>query len=138
LYYFRARWYDPETGRWLSKDPIGIRGGLNQYVSFGNNPVNFVDPFGLDEDSWMPALPDGPVVVTGNEPLSQEVLDSILILEGLQGMVGLGLADNPFDAVDSGLGLAGAISEMAERAEDHNNYVDSLWPGSSGPPANWP
>jgi len=47
LYYFRARWYDPITGRWLSKDPIGIAGGLNQYVAFGNNPVNFVDPYGL-------------------------------------------------------------------------------------------
>ena len=32
---------------WLSKDPIGIAGGLNQYVAFGNNPVNFVDPYGL-------------------------------------------------------------------------------------------
>lgn len=47
LYYFRARWYDPITGRWLSKDPIGIAGGLNQYVFCGNNPVNFRDPFGL-------------------------------------------------------------------------------------------
>ncbi|MBI9019938.1 MAG: RHS repeat-associated core domain-containing protein [Verrucomicrobia bacterium] len=47
LYYFRARWYDPVTGRWLSKDPIGISGGLNQYVFCGNNPVNFVDPMGL-------------------------------------------------------------------------------------------
>jgi uncharacterized protein RhaS with RHS repeats len=31
---------------WLSKDPIGINGGLNQYVSFGNNPVMFIDPDG--------------------------------------------------------------------------------------------
>jgi RHS repeat-associated protein len=31
LYYFRARWYEPVTGRWLSNDPIGISGGLNQY-----------------------------------------------------------------------------------------------------------
>jgi len=56
LAYFRARWYNPETGRWLSKDPTGIRGGLNQYVAFGNNPVNFTDPFGLceggDGDAW--------------------------------------------------------------------------------------
>jgi uncharacterized protein RhaS with RHS repeats len=42
------RWYDPITGRWLSNDPIGISGGLNQYVFCGNNPVNFRDPFGLD------------------------------------------------------------------------------------------
>ncbi|MEA2067727.1 MAG: RHS repeat-associated core domain-containing protein, partial [Verrucomicrobiota bacterium] len=46
LYHFRARWYDPETGRWLSKDPIGISGGLNLYEAFGNNPVSYIDPFG--------------------------------------------------------------------------------------------
>ncbi len=50
FYYFRARWYDPDTGRWLSKDPIGISGGLNQYVFCGNNPVMLVDPLGLCED----------------------------------------------------------------------------------------
>ena len=48
LTYFRSRYYDSVTGRWLSKDRIGIAGGLNQYVAFGNNPVNFLDPFGLD------------------------------------------------------------------------------------------
>ncbi len=47
LYYFRARWYDPITGRFLSNDPIGISGGLNQYVFCNNNPVNFRDPFRL-------------------------------------------------------------------------------------------
>jgi RHS repeat-associated protein len=46
LYYFRARWYDPVVGRWLSNDPIGISGGLNQYTFCFNNPVNYVDPFG--------------------------------------------------------------------------------------------
>jgi RHS repeat-associated protein len=48
LYDFRARVYDPITGRFLSKDPIGITGGLNEYTFCANNPVNFVDPFGLD------------------------------------------------------------------------------------------
>ena len=47
LYYFRVRWYEPETGRWLSPDPIGISGGLNLYAFCGNDPVNFVDPWGL-------------------------------------------------------------------------------------------
>ena len=46
LYHFRARWYDPETGRWLSNDPIGISGGLNLYAFCSNDPVNFVDPRG--------------------------------------------------------------------------------------------
>jgi RHS repeat-associated protein len=58
LYNFRARWYDPVTGRWLSNDPIGISGGLNQYVFCANNPVNFRDPLGLctegsEESSFM-------------------------------------------------------------------------------------
>lgn len=47
LYYFRARFYDPVMGRWLSNDPIGIAGGLNQYVFCGNNPVMGQDPEGL-------------------------------------------------------------------------------------------
>ena len=44
---FRMRWYDAETGRWLSKDPIGLSGGLNLYESFGNKPNVLTDPFGL-------------------------------------------------------------------------------------------
>jgi RHS repeat-associated protein len=48
LYYFRLRWYDPATGRWLSKDPIGISGGLNLYAFCANDPVNYVDPSGTE------------------------------------------------------------------------------------------
>jgi len=47
LNYFRARYYDSETGRWLSNDPIGIAGGLDQYVFCSDNPVMFRDPYGL-------------------------------------------------------------------------------------------
>jgi RHS repeat-associated protein len=47
FYYFRARWYDPVSGRWLSPDPIGISGGLNHYVFCANNAVNLLDPHGL-------------------------------------------------------------------------------------------
>ncbi len=47
LVHFRARWYDPETGRWLSPDPIGLEGGLNLHAFCGNDPVNFLDSYGL-------------------------------------------------------------------------------------------
>ena len=47
LYYFRARWFAPVEGRWLSSDPIGISGGLNQYVFCLDNPLNTIDPMGL-------------------------------------------------------------------------------------------
>lgn len=42
----RSYGYDPKLGRWLSKDPIGISGGLDQYVFCENNPTNNVDPNG--------------------------------------------------------------------------------------------
>jgi RHS repeat-associated protein len=47
LMYYRARWYDPQQGRFLSQDPLGLRGGLNLYAYAGNDPVNVSDPFGL-------------------------------------------------------------------------------------------
>jgi len=50
LVHFGARWYDSVTGRWISKDPILLAGGLNLYAFCGNDPVNFSDPWGLCEE----------------------------------------------------------------------------------------
>ncbi|HLO01014.1 MAG TPA: RHS repeat-associated core domain-containing protein, partial [Pyrinomonadaceae bacterium] len=48
LYHYRARYYEPLAGRMIQTDPIGIIGGSNLYVYSGDNPVNFIDPLGLD------------------------------------------------------------------------------------------
>jgi len=47
LYQVRARYYDPATRRFISEDPIGIGGGINQYAFAGADPVNRRDPSGL-------------------------------------------------------------------------------------------
>jgi len=57
LYYAQNRWYDPNTGRFVSEDPIGIAGGLNAYVFVGDDPVNGSDPSGLFGGCGGPAGP---------------------------------------------------------------------------------
>jgi RHS repeat-associated protein len=47
LIYMRARYYDPILERFISKDPIGILGGLNVYDYVGRNPMSYADPSGL-------------------------------------------------------------------------------------------
>lgn len=44
---YRARYYDPTTGRFLSEDPVGFFGGKDFYSYVGNAPTGFNDPFGL-------------------------------------------------------------------------------------------
>jgi RHS repeat-associated protein len=46
LYYYRARYYDPQVGRLMSEDPIRFDGGMNFYRYVLNRPVNYVDPDG--------------------------------------------------------------------------------------------
>jgi RHS repeat-associated protein len=43
-----ARWYSPALRRWLSRDPIGYKGGDNLFAYVAGNPVRWVDPTGLD------------------------------------------------------------------------------------------
>ena len=47
LYYYRARYYEPSSGRFLSEDPIGFAGGGNFYQYGNGNPVLLSDPTGL-------------------------------------------------------------------------------------------
>jgi RHS repeat-associated protein len=48
IYYYRARYYDPLTGRFMVPDPLGFAAGdVNLYRYVGNNPANFNDPYGL-------------------------------------------------------------------------------------------
>jgi len=59
--YYRARYYDPHLGRFISEDPIRLLAGLNFYPYVKDNPVNWKDASGLKEypDNFMGPLPPG-------------------------------------------------------------------------------
>src|SRR5215469_11114303 len=48
--YYRARYYDPQPGRFLSEDPISFEGGNNFYPYTRNGPINFRDPQGWEPE----------------------------------------------------------------------------------------
>jgi len=53
LYYYRARYYDPKAGRFITRDPISFAGGdVNLYAYVKNNPLNWIDPWGFNSIAY--------------------------------------------------------------------------------------
>lgn len=73
LVYYRARYYQPELGRFISRDPLGLAAGINPYSYVNNNPANLVDPSGLLASRAFGVVQDyaGRATSAANEWLSQ-------------------------------------------------------------------
>ena len=73
LYYYRLRYYDPEAGQFISRDPLGMWGDAGQRGNpqnyCGNNPVNRIDPYG----DWSP--PNSEMHVEGGDISPREQAD---------------------------------------------------------------
>ena len=59
--YYRARYYDPTSGRFMNEDPTEFKGGIDFYSYVGGRPNNLVDGLGLDGHTW------GPITIYTNQ-----------------------------------------------------------------------
>lgn len=69
LAYYGYRYYDPASGRWLSKDPYGEKGGINLLVFIQNSPQFFIDYLGKD-----PVSTSTGTYVPGSESVNQNCI----------------------------------------------------------------
>jgi RHS repeat-associated protein len=53
LYYYRQRYLEPITGRFVSRDPLGYSESPNRYSYVGNSPIHWMDPMGLERVSMV-------------------------------------------------------------------------------------
>ena len=85
LLYYGYRYYNPSTGSWLSRDPLGERGGLNLYAIGMNSPINGVDALGLHWTNWRPFdfIECMGRCVEANDPLNWIASKLLLSLEGM-------------------------------------------------------
>ena len=110
LYYYRARYYSPALGRFISEDPSQFQGGANFYAYAGGSPTNFTDARGLAWD--LPSLPQG-------------VADSVTGFgDGVYHMVTLGIGD--LNVVRGFAGICGGI-DQGSGAYNGGKYAGWAW-----------
>ena len=124
LINFRMRWYDPVTGRWLSKDPIGLSGGINLYAFCGDGPMERIDPFGLwgiwfgsirlgNDEPWMifdrSSLED---LKLGAAATADGVL-SAATMNGLFGLFNPNVFDSYYDPCDQDIGVSHTLGSCS-------------------------
>jgi RHS repeat-associated protein len=128
LYFAPLRAYDPELGRWLSRDPIDMAGGINLYEYVGGDPVNAVDYLGLSKKRYTP-LSDRPTHVRGywvRVPMDDEGL-------GPNGGYffpdekGDGWADPDGDGIPDRLDRYPDNGKLPERGGNYEPYTQDDW-----------
>jgi RHS repeat-associated protein len=141
LYYYRARYYDPVLGKFISPDPIGFAAGdanLQRYV--GNRSVSYIDPSGLFDESltpnrgtWMnnakrgdgwykpPGRNSKPIFFRCGEPIFEKTPGAVYRFKNVNGHVQLPLDQSPINSKSQ----ADYESKLKARRNADNKAADA-------------
>jgi RHS repeat-associated protein len=117
LYYYRARYYDTVTGRFLSEDPIGFEGGFNLYRYVKNQPTRYVDPTGKAISSVDAAMEQA--IARGDLAEIQQLLETV------GDELSPGMRQAAQTAVDNG-GVEVGGAKSARELVKHLKYLQRL------------
>ena len=147
FYYYGQRYYNPSTGRWLSRDPIQEQGGVNLYGMVGNNPINFWDYLGFIDQCDCKKIKDKLetrkriadyqfVHLYGPEIDIRDARPNISDLSGAIGTAA-GIADAMFSNAGykgSAIGIIGAVTFVIPYVDSVKNAINA---GSNGTSASY-
>jgi uncharacterized protein RhaS with RHS repeats len=135
LYYLRARYYNPATGRFLSRDPeegkAKIPASLHKYLYVGGNPVNWIDPRGREEMIDDEELTED-IAVKAEPSVAKEGWELALCFAGIGLTIHAITEDNPYVA-----GAEGAVAWAACFGMDFFTGPPPGPPPVTPPPEPW-
>ena len=150
LYLTQYRAYHARTGRWLSRDPIGIAGGLNLYAYVGGNPISYVDPLGLEAGGGystgqyqmgQPTIPTDPCSKEAMADLAVNSIPAGAYIEAGMDFLGIdlnfftdpqGVQFGNYGEVDAPLAAAGYGADAAARRFESRAGNQARRAGQSG------
>jgi RHS repeat-associated protein len=146
-YYYRARYYNPSIGRFLQPDPVGHADSMNLYSYVGNNPLNWIDPYGLQKEILvgrvMALKPCLPKPSRKNTNIINNGVDSFywyLTGSGQPATLGEGffsrfMNSQFYKLINKGIGdtgrmlaRSGKLSETYHTGQDVGGLVTAEWP----------
>ncbi|MDC9623801.1 PAAR domain-containing protein [Xenorhabdus sp. XENO-7] len=126
LYYNRFRYYERETGQYLTPDPIGLMGGLNPY-GYVHNPVGWVDPYGLSDSGVLDKAMSGKV---GDRLSAHHVIPVEIWKENQKFLDKIGIGGR-MNSAENGIHIPGSKKAMQDdvgkgmkvfHSSNHNTY----------------